>query len=134
MKAAKVKKDGEQELRNPWSMQMHAIALDEPAHLARCLGGTIVRCGGWVLSRGISDSGTLTMLFEFQRDACVDIYSGLVGAGLELTRTGHLRFTELCQCTRNNRGGCGTEIASIDLEIRTYPNARTTSMQLPSGT
>jgi hypothetical protein len=63
----------------------------------------------------------LTLLFEFERAVCVDIYSGLVGTGLELSRAGHLRFTELCQCTRSGRQDCGTEIASIELEIQTFP-------------
>jgi hypothetical protein len=45
----------------------------------------------------------------------------LVAAGLELSQSGHIRFTELCQCTRSHQADCGTEIASIDLEIRTFP-------------
>lgn len=101
-------------------MQMHAIALTQPDRLLLSLTGVIVSCGGWVLSRSTSDRGVVSLLFEFERDACVDIYSGLVGAGLELSRTGHLRFTELCQCTRS-RKECGTEIASIELEVQTYP-------------
>jgi hypothetical protein len=61
------------------------------------------------------------MLFEFERQACVDIYGVLVAAGLELSPSGHIRFTELCQCTRSLQRECGTEIASVDLEIQTYP-------------
>jgi hypothetical protein len=34
---------------------------------------------------------------------------------------GHIRFTELCQCTRSHQYDCGSEIASIDLEIQTFP-------------
>ena len=61
------------------------------------------------------------MLFEFERQACVDIYSVLIAAGVELSRSGHISFTELCQCTRSQKRDCGSEIASVDLEIRTYP-------------
>jgi hypothetical protein len=61
------------------------------------------------------------MLFEFERQACVDIYSILIASGLELSQTGHLRFTELCQCTRSQQRDCGAEIASVDLEIQTFP-------------
>jgi hypothetical protein len=61
------------------------------------------------------------MLFEFERHACVDIYSVMIAAGLELSQAGHIRFTELCQCTRSHLRECGTEIASIDLEIQTVP-------------
>ena len=58
---------------------------------------------------------------EFERQACVDIYSVLIAAGLELSQSGHIRFTELCQCTRSNQLECDGEIASIDLEIQAYP-------------
>jgi hypothetical protein len=53
----------------------------------------------------------------------VDIYSVLIAAGLELSQQAHIRFTELCQCTRNQRRDCGAEIASVDLEIHTFPTA-----------
>ena len=74
-----------------------------------------------VLSRGANDSGTISMLFEFERQACVDIYSLLIAAGLDLSQSAHIRFTELCQCTRSHQKECGAEIASIDLEIQTFP-------------
>jgi len=48
------------------------------------------------------------------------IYSVLVAAGVELNQVGHIRFTELCQCTRLRHGECSNEIASIDLEIQTF--------------
>ena len=108
----------------PWAMQMKAISVEEPARLVQTLTGAILGCGGWVLSRGADDTGTVTMLFEFERQACVDIYSLLIAAGLELSQSGHIRFTELCQCTRSRQQDCGTEIASIDLEIQSCPVER----------
>jgi hypothetical protein len=63
----------------------------------------------------------VSMLFEFERQACVDIYSVMIASGLELSQNGHVRFTELCQCTRSHLRDCGAEIASIDLEIQTFP-------------
>lgn len=105
----------------PWAMEMKAISIEEPSRLVQSLTGAILASGGWVLSRGANDSGTVSMLFEFERQACVDIYSVLIAAGLELSQSGHIRFTELCQCTRSQQRDCGTEIASIDLEIQTFP-------------
>jgi hypothetical protein len=105
----------------PWAMQMKAISIEEPSRLVQALTGAILGCGGWVLSRGASDTGTVNMLFEFERQACIDIYSVMIAAGLELSQSGHIRFTELCQCTRSNQQECGTEIASVDLEIQTFP-------------
>ena len=105
----------------PWALQMKAVSIEEPGRLVQTLTGAILGCGGWVLSRGANDTGTINMLFEFERNACVEIYSLLIAAGLELSQSGHLRFTELCQCTRSSRIDCGAEIASIDLEIQTFP-------------
>jgi hypothetical protein len=102
-------------------MQMRAASLEQPSRLVQTLTGAILGCGGWILSRGANDSGTVNLLFEFERQACVDIYSVLIGAGLDLSQNGHIRFTELCQCTRLNTLECGREIASIDLEIQTFP-------------
>jgi hypothetical protein len=110
-----------QSMSIPWAMQMKAISIEEPGRLVQTLTGAILGCGGWVLSRGANDTGTVNMLFEFERQACVDIYSLLIAAGLELSQSGHIRFTELCQCTRSSPKDCGTEIASVDLEIQTFP-------------
>ena len=105
----------------PWAMQMKAVSVEEPSRLVQTLTGAILGCGGWVLCRGANDTGAINMLFEFERQACVDIYSVLIAAGVELSQNGHVRFTELCQCTRSQQRDCGGEIASIDLEIQTFP-------------
>jgi hypothetical protein len=63
----------------------------------------------------------VNLLFEFERQICVDIYTVLIASGIELSRSGHIRFTELCQCTQMIPRERGMEIASIDLEIQTYP-------------
>lgn len=117
----------------PWVLEMKAVSGIEPSRLVRTLTGGILGCGGWVLSRGASDSGTVNMLFEFERQACVDIYSVLIGAGLELSQNGHVRFTELCQCTRNQNRDCSAEIASVDLEVQTYPGEGQLSGPWPQG-
>jgi hypothetical protein len=110
-----------QSMSVPWAMQMNAVSNEDPGRLVQTLTGAILGCGGWVLGRGANDTGTVSILFEFERQACVEIYSLMVAAGLELSQSGHLRFTELCQCTRCNQMDCGSEIASIDLEVQTFP-------------
>ena len=113
--------NGGQSTSVPWALQMKAVSIEEPTHLVKTLTGAILGCGGWVLSRGANDTGTVNMLFEFERQACVDIYSVLIAAGIDLSQAGHIRFTELCQCTCSHSQECGTEIASIDLEVQTFP-------------
>jgi len=111
-------------------MQMKAVSAQDPSRLVQSLTGAILGCGGWVLSRGTNDTGMITLLFEFERQACLDIYSVLIAAGVELSQNGHVRFTELCQCTRNQKRDCGAEIASVDLEVQTYPPKAPNSIEV----
>jgi hypothetical protein len=105
----------------PWALQMRAISREEPGRTVKTLTGAILACGGWVLSRSASDTGMIEILFEFERRSCLEIYSILIAAGLELSQAAHVRFTELCQCTRMVRKDCQEEIVSIDLEVQTSP-------------
>ncbi len=114
----------------PWALQMKATSAEQPPRLLRYLSGAILGSGGWVLSRGTTEAGMVHMLFEFERSACVEIYGILIAAGLELSHSSHLQITSLCQCTRTQKQ-CGTEIASVQLEIRTMPIEETA---LPQGT
>ncbi|HUB30951.1 MAG TPA: hypothetical protein VL967_14685 [Terracidiphilus sp.] len=104
----------------PWAIQIEAIAADAPHRLVQVLTGAILGCGGWVLSRSTNDAGVVNLVFEFERHACLDVYTVLIAAGIELNRSGHERFTELCQCTRLRTPECDADIASIELEIQTF--------------
>lgn len=106
----------------PWAMDMNGISREGPERLVQTLTGAILGCGGWVLRRTANDTGRVNLLFEFERQACVDIYSLLVATGVELGESEHLRFTELCQCTHSRSQDCSTEIASINLEVQTLSN------------
>jgi hypothetical protein len=103
----------------PWALEIKAVSAVEPSQLVRMVTGAILGCGGWILTRSMSDSGRVTILFEFERQACVEIYTVLIASGIEPNRSGHLRMTELCQCTRNQFTACGAEITSIEIEIQT---------------
>lgn len=107
-----------------WAMEMKAVCREEPERLMQILTSEILGRGGWVLVRGADDDGVVNMFFEFERQACVDIYILLTSSGVELGRSGHAQFAQLCQCTHSLQRDCGTEIASIDLEIQTYPIAK----------
>jgi hypothetical protein len=110
-----------EELVAPWTMQMKAVSAVEPTRLVQSLTGAILGCGGWVLSREADDAGKVNVLFEFERQSCLDIYSLLVAAGVELSRSGHSSLTEFCRCTYNQKRDCSAEVASVDLEIQTFP-------------
>jgi hypothetical protein len=103
----------------PWALQMKAISREEPGRTVKSLTGAILGCGGWILSRSASVTGLIEILFEFERRSCLEIYSILIATGLELSQSAHLRFTELCQCTRMVQQDCWEEIVSINIEVQT---------------
>ena len=85
-----------------------------------------------MLSRGANDSGLISMLFEFERQNCVDIYTILIASGVELSQLAHMRFTELCQCTQSHWEDCSAEIVSVDLEVHSFPIEATQPRRKPS--
>lgn len=108
----------------PWALEMKGISIEQPSPLVRSLTSAIVGHGGWVLRRGAQDSGLLNLLFEFEQQSSVEIYSTLIGAGVELSQSGHVRLTQLCSHTLGFGQASDSQIASIDLEIQTFPTER----------
>ena len=75
-------------------------------------------CGGWVLDRKTTSATTVEFRLEIQLRAIIDLYSSLVGAGVELTRTTHSQLTDLCTCRHNlAHGGQTNQILTIRLEL-----------------
>ncbi len=109
------------QFESSWALQMRATAMEDSTRLIQNLTIAILAHGGWVLSRGANDDGLVSMLFEFERPQCVEMYTMLVGVGVELSQLAHMRFTELCQCTKSTCEDVAGEIVSVDLEIRGFP-------------
>jgi hypothetical protein len=110
----------EKKMSSTWALQMKATSTDQPSRVLQLLTGALLGNGGWVLSRGANDAGVVSMLFEFERHNCVDIYTVMIAVGLDLSQQAHIRFTELCQCTQSHLEECASEIVSVDIEIHTY--------------
>jgi len=110
----------EPRVNTAWALQMKATTVEDPVRLIHTLTGAILGNGGWVLSRGANDAGVIDILFEFERQHCVDLYTVLIAAGLELSQLAHMRFTELCQCTSSHFQDCFGQIVSVDLEIHSF--------------
>jgi hypothetical protein len=80
-------------------LYLTALIAEDQSTVVPRLAGSIPDCGGWIRSRSYFDRGTARFVFEFPRDICVEIYSVLVSAGLQLTADSHALLTELCRCT-----------------------------------
>jgi hypothetical protein len=75
-------------------------------------------CGGYVLSRRFDAGDTAAIEFEFVRATCVEMYSVLIAAGLDLTAQSHIIMSTLCQCTRETLEATAGDPVRVELTIR----------------
>lgn len=69
----------------------------EPRHrLLAGLTSAFGNCGGWILERKTLSPTNVEFRVEIQLRAILDLYAALIATGVELTRSGHEVFTELC--------------------------------------
>lgn len=87
-------------VRGGWELQLIALCAEDAPRTIRFLTGAIMACGGDVISRRFDAAGETSIEFEFVRAVCVEMYSVLIAAGLELSAESHLALASLCQCTR----------------------------------
>ena len=103
----------------PWILKLSALSVQEPTRLLHFLSGMVLGCGGRVLSRGCGDREVL-MNFEFERSGCLEIYTALVSAGLELSQNSHRGLTELCHCTKYQGPFVAGERVAVELEVMAH--------------
>ena len=100
-----------------WELSLNALCADDTARTVRFLTGAVMACGGFVLSRRFDAGETAAIEFEFVRAMCVEMYSVLIAAGLELTAQSHLIMASLCQCTRETLEATAGDPVRVDLTI-----------------
>lgn len=64
----------------------------------RKLNRSLVNSGGWIIERRAVSATTYELMLEFELRFIVDLYAGIIAAGLELTRGNHVALTDLCTC------------------------------------
>ncbi len=101
-----------------WEMNLSALCSEDAARTVRFLTGAVMACGGCVLSRRFDADQTAAIEFEFIRATCVEMYSVLIAAGLELTAQSHMILATLCQCTRETLETTASDPVHVELVIR----------------
>jgi hypothetical protein len=101
-----------------WDLHLTALCTDEAARTVRFLTGAVMACGGYVLSRRFDAGESAAIEFEFMRATCVEMYSILIAAGLELSAESHLAMAALCQCTRETLQSTAGDPVRVELVIR----------------
>lgn len=113
-----------------WDLNLTALCADEAPRTIRFLTGALMACGGYVLSRRFDPTGTAAIEFEFVRATCVEMYSVMIAAGLELSAESHFAMGTLCQCTRETLESTAGDAVRVDLTIR---KASTPPGRAPDG-
>lgn len=101
-----------------WDLHLTAICPEEAARTVRFLTGAVMACGGYVLSRRFDAGESAAIEFAFVRATCVEMYSILIAAGLELCAQSHLAMAALCQCTRETLEATAGDSVRVELTIR----------------
>jgi hypothetical protein len=99
------------------TLAFNAVARNDRRSVVPLLMGTILGLGGWILQNSATDDGTVTLMFEFECHASLEIYSALISAGLELSKSGHIEMTRLWMCSRHGHCSRRMPVASIAVEI-----------------
>ena len=101
-----------------WDLNLTAHCTEEAPRTVRFLSGAVMACGGYVLSRRFDAGESAAIEFEFARATCVEMYSVLLAAGLELSAQSHLSMAALCQCTRETLEVTAGDPVRVELTIR----------------
>ncbi len=104
--------------RRGWELNLAALCSEDAARTVRFLTGAVMACGGYILSRRFDAEHTAVIEFEFVRATCVEMYSVLIAAGLELTAQSHMILATLCQCTRETLETTAGDPVRVELIIR----------------
>ncbi|HEY3704810.1 MAG TPA: hypothetical protein VGL22_07080 [Terracidiphilus sp.] len=100
----------------PAAIAVRAASWMDLPELAQRLAAAIVECGGWMLSAS-TDATELSILFEFECDASLEMYVALVSCGLSINKRGHIDLTRLWQCARSQKESPCLHIGRIALTV-----------------
>lgn len=90
---------------------------DSPEKAVYFLTGAIMACGGEMLSRRFHSDGSAAIECEFPRSICVEMYGVLLSAGLRLSRSSHMKLSELCRCSYALPPEFQQQIVTLEIEV-----------------
>jgi hypothetical protein len=111
------------------SLDIQGFSYEERHGLLPTLTSAFADCGGWILDRKTLSPTMMEFRVEIQLRAVVDLYSSILGSGLELTRSAHLGLTHLCTCRKNLSTPADLgQIVTIRIEISFLEDATLQSL------
>lgn len=83
-------------------LEVRSFSYEERPMILAALAQQMATCGCWLLERRTVSLSQIEYRFELQLRSIFDLYSGLIAAGLELTKGSHLDLTSLCTLCKHN--------------------------------
>jgi hypothetical protein len=100
------------------NLPLQTFSYEDRKIILPALSDAMSRCGCWLLDRRVVSLTQIDFIFEIEQRSILDLYTGLVGAGLELTRASHLALTSLCALTKHASRVAGRlRIVHVQLEV-----------------
>jgi hypothetical protein len=79
-------------------LDIQGYSYEPSEELLRKLNRILVNSGGWILDRRALSATNYEFTIEVELHSILDMYAGIIAAGIELTRANHLALTDLCTC------------------------------------
>lgn len=106
-------------------LELRCYSYDERREVLAAVAELISTGGCWLKSRRALSFTQVEFLFEMQLRASLEVYSGLLEAGLELSPQAHMELTSLCTLRRHKDElqASASQVVSVRLELQFIDDA-----------
>jgi hypothetical protein len=99
-------------------LDIQGYSYEPSEELLRNLNRILVISGGWILDRRALSATNYEFTIEVELRSILDLYAGIIAAGIELTRANHLALTDLCTCRLHLLGSSELrQVIGLRLEV-----------------
>jgi hypothetical protein len=109
-------------------LQIQSYSYQDRQSVLPVLMNAVTRSGGWVCNRKALSDMTLEFRVEIELAGILDLYAGIIGSGLEVTRSGHKALTEMCMYSRHPRLLDPTQTILLQMEVSFLEEANLDSL------
>lgn len=99
------------------TLHIQSYSYDDQRVVFPSLARTVTSCGGVVVNRKTVSPSAFEVCVEVALCDVLELYSGIVASGLELTRSGHLRLTEMYLYSKHNSLVDQDQMVAVYLEV-----------------
>ena len=111
-------------------LEVRSYSYEDRREILPALAEALAASGCWLHGRKATSLAQMEYHFDLPLRSAVDLYSGLVGCGLELTRDSHQELTGLCTLRRHNpRAQQLGRVIGIRLEVNFLEDVATQPAQ-----